>query len=181
MEGGGEGPAGAADTQATAAGAATGASKANKGGRPAAAVNLHFNKASDVPINKRYDWSCKYCVTTLTNARKEELEDHILLCDGASESVKAQVRAARAEAVPDLPDGSSMPSRKGLKTRPITSFMASAEPFARTQQSDFDYLLLKALIDGGVPFRFVNNPFFLSWVDQISGQRYTPAGASTLC
>jgi hypothetical protein len=168
---------------AAAAGAAAAAAKKNKGGRPPKPIWRYFERSEyDATAGgKRADGTCNFCHQVFPKASPATLEAHIAHeCKAVEQGVRDAIRVELASDAPPLEAGATAGNRTVLKKRSIGNTVArhfgSAHPFTDRDQERFNFLLLRAFIDSGASFRMADNPFFLQWVDEVSSQRYTPAG-----
>jgi hypothetical protein len=69
----------------------------------------------------------------------------------------------------------------GSSTQPkITSTFAAVAPYARSEQDQHNFLLLRLFICAGVAFRIADSPFFLRWIAAASQGRERPASSASL-
>jgi hypothetical protein len=163
--------------------------KTSKGGRPQAPVRQYFTNVKGGKKAQHPDSMCKYCNVVMKNKKPDSLVAHLLSCSVAPAEVKATLRAGKASKAPSphrpVPSSSSTSgsSSAGIK-RPatdgsITRHFAPSDPFNDDEHLRLHHLLLRAMIDCGVSFRFVDSVFTKHFIDQASGSRYTPPGKYT--
>lgn len=158
--------------------------KANTRGRPAAAVKAeHFTEVPDSNDgNSRKDFTCNYCTETIAKATKAKCETHLLSkCNMITDEMKQKVRDSLADKAPDVKPATV--TRKEMKAgskrnSSVLAHFQTAKPLPQQQQEELDHLLLHTIIINGFTFRFLDDPYWLKFIDIVSGGRYTSAGKS---
>ena len=178
--GGAAAAAGACNAIAAGPATAAAAAQKNKGGRPPKPIWQHFHR-SDYDTSKgskKADGECKFCHKVFKQANPATLQAHIAECKSVEDDVRRQALAdLSSQAAPlQIPVANRAQLNKRRIGSPLTNHFGSAQPFADDEQERLNFVLLRALIDTGASFRLADNPFFLQWVDELSSQRYTPAG-----
>lgn len=168
-----------------------------KGGRQPHSVRQYFTSTSTVPGADHPDSQCNYCKSTFVNKKPCVLVTHILDCIDAPAEVKTAVQVQKASKAPTTErptaasakksasssGGSSSSSAAGTASAgskrsgsTMRNYFAEATPFSDDQLMRLHHLLLRAMVDSGVSFRFVDSPFTRCFMDEVSGLRYTPPG-----
>jgi hypothetical protein len=166
----------------------TPAQKKKKGGRPLAAIKLHFNCSPGTKTTHNPTAVCKFCDTIFVNKKNDALEKHILEhCKSVSPEVRLAVQQQLADKAPPTvaPNAAVSGARSGASAsskRPyssnlkITASFATATPFTDEEQVRLHHLLLRAMVDSAVSFRMLDSVHFRYFCDEVTGQRYTPPG-----
>jgi hypothetical protein len=135
---------------------------------------------------------CMYCYKTFTRAKPDHLVKHFVdgKCKGAPPEVREELLKLTAEGAPTavLPStaltstaaptssGNSSATSGSKRSSSMTDHYGSSKPVTDEEARMLDHLLLRAMVDCGISFRLLSNPFFLDWLDRATSQRYTAAG-----
>lgn len=169
------------------------AAKKNRGGRPQHPVRKYFeNKTKSTGTDKHPSGDCMYCYKTFTRAKPDHLVKHFVdgKCKGAPPEVREELLKLTAEGAPTavLPStaltstaaptssGNSSATSGSKRSSSMTDHYGSSKPVTDEEARMLDHLLLRAMVDCGISFRLLSNPFFLDWLDRATSQRYTAAG-----